>query len=180
MVLGRRIMNEIYRDTARTTLPSWMKVAPRYMGSSSHGKLSADQWRVACTVNYPISLVRLWGAGQPISEDHPRYLEMLDNFIHLVLATAISSRRCTTKVLQDRVLFHTEQYLSGLRRLYPAQKIFPNNHLSLHIPRFLRLFGPPHAWWAFPYERFIGILQRLLTNSRFGKQTPDGRCIPHS
>lgn len=171
VVLGCQTMDEVYKDMGRTAIPSWLKRPPRVMGSASHGKLSADQWRVCCMVNYPITLIRLWGAGQRISDENPRYLDMLDNFIHLVLSIKLATKRSTSPGLQERVLFHTEHYLSGLRRLYPGIKVLPNNHFALHLPKFLRLFGPPHAWWAFPFERLIGILQGFRTNSRLGTST---------
>lgn len=169
IVLGACEMREVYADMARTTVPTWIKRAPRMMGNASHGKLSADQWRVACTVHYLITLIRLWGANQQATKANARFLDILDNFIHLVLATSLASRRSTSSYRQSRVLWHTEKYLAGLRKLYPGTKIQFNNHFSLHIPEFLQLFGPPHSWWAFPFERFNGILQGLATNSIFGE-----------
>lgn len=168
VVLGSIEMAEVKADLIKTEFPSWIQKAPKNMGLTSHGKLSADEWRVACTIHYPITLIRLWGADQPATKQNSRYLQVLDNFMHLILATSLSARRSTTPYLRERILWHTEHYLSGLRTLFPGVKIQPNDHLALHFPSFLELFGPPHGWWAFPTERFIGVLQRLGTNSRFG------------
>jgi hypothetical protein len=30
----------------------------------------------------------------------------------------------------------------------------------------LRRFGPPHAYWAFPFERYIGLIRHIPTNQR--------------
>lgn len=169
VVLGIETMKEVHADMERTILPSWLKPAPDKMGYTSHGKLSADQWRVACTVHYPITLIRLWGAGRPASKENRRFLEMLDNFMHLTIATSMAAHRTTSIHLQERVLHHMERYLEGLRVLYPSMKLRPNHHFTLHLPTFLRRFGPPRAWWCFPFERFNGVLQGKLTNSRFGE-----------
>ncbi|KAI0710497.1 hypothetical protein C8Q76DRAFT_592296, partial [Earliella scabrosa] len=48
-------------------------------------------------------------------------------------------------------------------------KFVPNHHLSLHLWQCLLLFGPVHAWWAFPFERYNGLLQNLNTNSQAAK-----------
>ena len=44
--------------------------------------------------------------------------------------------------------------------------------MVLHIYDFLRLFGPVHSWWCFPFEWLIGQLQWLPTNHRFGELEP--------
>ncbi|KAG1800733.1 uncharacterized protein HD556DRAFT_1430152 [Suillus plorans] len=45
-----------------------------------------------------------------------------------------------------------------------------NNHATQHLLECLRSFGPVHGWWAFPFERFNGIIQRTRTNRRLGGQ----------
>ncbi|CDO72542.1 hypothetical protein BN946_scf184983.g25 [Trametes cinnabarina] len=59
-----------------------------------------------------------------------------------------------------------EQYLRGLQQLFEWHHLVPNNHISLHLRECLELFGPVHAWWAYPFERFNGLLQGLNTNSK--------------
>lgn len=60
---------------------------------------------------------------------------------------------------------HMYEYLASLRTLF-HHNFVPNHHLSLHLHLCLRLFGPVHGWWAFPFERYNGLLQRLNTNNR--------------
>ncbi|OSC99540.1 hypothetical protein PYCCODRAFT_1340936, partial [Trametes coccinea BRFM310] len=60
---------------------------------------------------------------------------------------------------------HMMKYLESLRELFDHQFV-PNHHLSMHLMECLLLFGPVHAWWAFPFERFNGLLQRMNTNSK--------------
>jgi hypothetical protein len=60
-------------------------------------------------------------------------------------------------------------YLQTLLELCPNQQLHPIHHNALHLPEFLLRFGPVHGWWMFPFERMIGILQKINTNSKMGK-----------
>ncbi|KAF8867824.1 hypothetical protein BD779DRAFT_1615764 [Infundibulicybe gibba] len=60
-------------------------------------------------------------------------------------------------------------YIEDLSDTHPDVTKRTNHHMALHIYNFLLLFGPVHSWWCFPFERLIGILQRLPTNNKFGK-----------
>ncbi|KAI0364850.1 hypothetical protein BV20DRAFT_955421 [Pilatotrama ljubarskyi] len=160
-VLDRAIVTRIREDIAATVFPSWVERPPRNFGSPGHGKLKADQWRTACTVSLVITLCRLWGSSA--ASERERLL--LDNFVHLVCAVDLATRRVTdpSRIMQfDKHMF---EYLSSLRSLF-SHDFVPNHHLSLHLYEFLLLFGPVHAWWAFPFERFNGLLQRLNTNNK--------------
>ncbi|KAJ7783918.1 hypothetical protein DFH07DRAFT_727790 [Mycena maculata] len=43
-----------------------------------------------------------------------------------------------------------------------------NIHAAFHIYDFLLLFGPIISWWCFPFERLIGVLQRIKTSDQIG------------
>ena len=60
-------------------------------------------------------------------------------------------------------------YLSGLKELFPEYSLHPNHHMALHLRDYLLLYGPVHSWWTFPFERLIGILQRISTNYKIGR-----------
>ena len=62
-----------------------------------------------------------------------------------------------------------KKYLQALKELQPHEDLHPNHHIALHIPIFLKNFGPMHGWWMFPFERLIGILQKYRTNFKFGE-----------
>ncbi|RXW12826.1 hypothetical protein EST38_g13028 [Candolleomyces aberdarensis] len=64
--------------------------------------------------------------------------------------------------------YHMHAYLTSLLQLYPATKITPYQHMSLHFGDQLRNFGPVHAWRCFVYERYNHLLQAIPTNQRFG------------
>ncbi|KAJ7242232.1 hypothetical protein C8J57DRAFT_1076562 [Mycena rebaudengoi] len=59
----------------------------------------------------------------------------------------------------------------NLHELHPQtilQKRRPNAHAAFHIFDFLLLFGPIMSWWCFPFERLIGLLQKINTNDQVG------------
>ncbi|KAG2057218.1 hypothetical protein BDR06DRAFT_878347 [Suillus hirtellus] len=47
----------IWKDMLHTELPTWVSRAPKALGSTAQGKLSADQWHAACTINMTITLI---------------------------------------------------------------------------------------------------------------------------
>lgn len=161
-VLDQPTLSHIREDIVKTYLPSWLERPPRNFGSAAHGKLKADHWRTVCTVSMVITLVRLWGTATASAEQKA----LLENFVHLVCAVDLAVRR---SVDPDRIAKfdgHMQDYLAGLRLLFQWHQFVPNNHLSLHLKECLDNFGPVHAWWAFPFERFNGLLQKLNTNSK--------------
>lgn len=107
VVLGRLTLEEVWADMSKTTLPSWIGRAPPRLGDGRHGKLSANQWCTACTVNLVITLVRLWGLKSP--SDH--HYQMLDNFMDLVMACKLAMMRKTTPDHIERFQTHMCQYL---------------------------------------------------------------------
>lgn len=163
-VLGLETLQEIWKDNELVSLPSWIGRVPHRIGDSKVGKLSADQYRTACTINLVITLNRLWTNKIP-----PRFKEMLDNYMDLVKAVKLSHMR----VLTPRTIRLYEQtilrYLRTFSQLYPTFKLVPSQHLSVHLGQVMRNFGPVHSWRCFPFERYNGLLQNIPTNCKFGK-----------
>ncbi|RPD70231.1 hypothetical protein L226DRAFT_470595 [Lentinus tigrinus ALCF2SS1-7] len=160
-ILDQDTLASIRADIEKTILPLWMQRAPKNFGSPSHGKLKADQWRTACLVNLVISLLRVWGGATAT----PRQKTLLSNFLDLVRAVDLATRRTMDQDRVEKFDSYMHRYLSSLTETF-KHPLVPNHHLSLHLRECLELFGPVHAWWAFPFERFNGILQNLNTNSR--------------
>lgn len=93
---------------------------------------------------------------------------MLDNFVDLIIAVEHATRRSISE--DDTTIYddHMLKYLLGIRSLYDRDLV-PNHHLALHLTQCLKEFGPVHAWWTFPFERYNGIIGNLKTNSRTGE-----------
>lgn len=157
-------MAEVHQDMKMTTMPSWINRAPKNLGTSSHGKLSADHWRTACTINLVITLIRLWGKDSSTDEEK----DLLNNFIDVVTVIRWATARCTSEKHVSIVEVHIRRYLDGLVRLFSSAALLPNHHFLLHLPECIRAFGPVHGFWSYPFERFNGIIQRYNTNNKRG------------
>jgi hypothetical protein len=164
-VLGRGVLQEIRKDMKRIELPSGVTPSPQHPGEKKWGRFTADQWRTFCTVNLPITLIRLWGPKDKDSREH----RMLVNFMHLVSAVRLGTMRKITPHRITQYNSHIHQYLSSLSELYPNNSITPYQHLSLHFGTHLQRFGPTHAWRCFPFERYNYLMQQISTNNKFGK-----------
>jgi Domain of unknown function (DUF4218) len=150
--------------------PSWLTSVPAQLGSASHGKLKADQWRVLGTVFLPPSLIRLWQVVDA-SNGHERAIRcarILDVTLSLLSAVAIALSYTTSHSHADAMHRHLLDYLRGLKDLFPGYKFHPNQHMALHLPEYIKFYGPVHSWWAFPHERVIGMLQHISTNYKMG------------
>jgi hypothetical protein len=150
---------------SKTTLPSWIGRAPPKLGDGRHGKLSADQWRTACTVNLVVTLVRLWGSDSANDRQH----QMLANFMDLVTACKLAMMRKTTPSRIELFKQHMHRYLEAMKDLYVYSSLTPNHHLSLHLPKLFVNFGPPHAWDCFVFERCLRWLKFIKTSNKFGE-----------
>ena len=145
--------------------PSWLTSIPSNLGEPSHGKLKADQWRTVGMMYLPISLVRLWDQeGGP--SDHKK---MLHATMSLISAVIIASSHTTSSAKADLYLQYMQAYMNIIRDLIPDYQFLPNHHAALHLPDYLRFFGPVHSWWTFPFERLIRLLQRIPTNFKLGE-----------
>lgn len=163
-VLGNETLRAIREDMERLSLPTWVTPPPKRPGESKGGKFKADEWKIFCTVNLPITLTRLWGSKPETN----RCNRMLKNYMDLIAAVKIATKRSITEL--DIALYngYMNSYLKGLLELYPHTKLTPYHHLSLHFSTHLRRFGPTHAWRCYPFERYNGQLQKLPDNHKFG------------
>ncbi|TEB24058.1 hypothetical protein FA13DRAFT_1639190 [Coprinellus micaceus] len=159
-VLGSGVLNSYVVDRQNMVLPSWITAPPAKAGHAEHGKMSADQWRVFCTVNLPITLIRIWS----FRGSEPRWLQMLLNFLDMVIAVEIASLVVTspTLITQYEVLMH--RYLESLKSVYKDAPIVQNHHTAMHVGDVMRDFGPTPGFRAYATERFNYILQRVKTN----------------
>lgn len=162
--LGSNVLARIREDNDRMSLPSWVGRLPPRIGSSQHGKLSADQYRTICTVNLVTSLIPLWG----IAPDGSKWKMVLDNFMDLVAAVKIAHLRVLTPKHINKYQTLMHRYLRALQQLYPHAPITSLQHMSLHLPDLMKRFGPVHAWRCFAFERYNGVLQNIPTNYKFG------------
>jgi hypothetical protein len=84
-VLGKDVLEVVWSDMKKAQLPSWISPAPHNWGTPTRGKLSADNWRVVCTIHLPITLIWLW------RDETGRKRQLLENFMDLVTAVRLAS-----------------------------------------------------------------------------------------
>lgn len=164
-VIGRTILKAVQDDAARMEVPSWVTPAPSTLGTGKGGKLTADQWRAVCSINLVVTLVRLWGE----CDESDKHFLMLDNFMDLVTAVKLGSKRVLETNTVELYEAHMLRYLKGLTSLYAPYKLLPTQHLAMHFGEHLNRFGPTHATRCFVYERENLRLQNTVTNTKFGE-----------
>ena len=87
----------------------------------------------------------------------------------LVLAISLVCMHTVTEARSKAYLDNMFQYISMLPKFHPNANIKPNHHMSMHVPLFMRLYGPTRLWWCFPYKWLIGQIQHLLSNHKIGQ-----------
>ncbi|CAA7270442.1 unnamed protein product [Cyclocybe aegerita] len=81
----------------------------------------------------------------------------------------IATSHTMSQANADAYLMHMRNYIISIKCLFPTYKFCPNHHMALHIREFLIRFSPVHAWWTFPFERLIGMLQRMPSSGKIGE-----------
>jgi hypothetical protein len=157
-------MEAVWADMALTELPSWVSDVPSNWGTPTRGKLSANNWRVICTVHLPITLIRLWG-----SDDAPEDRKSkLENFMDLVRAVQIANLHSISKKEIEQYERYIFRYLTTFKLLYKLAKVKPIHHAALHYGDILWGFGPTHTHSAAFYERYIYAMQSKNHNMKLG------------
>jgi len=152
-----------------TDTPSWVSRAPKSFGEASAGTIKAAEWRSLAMIYLPIALTLAWAdKGTSATEQHLK--AALDHTMTLFSATRLACLRVTSEERIKACEEYFIQYLRDLQKLHPHINMRTNFHMAIHIPDFLRLFGPVFSWWTFPLERFIGTLLRMPTNDRIGEK----------
>lgn len=162
-VLGRDIMETVWNDMKKSLLPSWISPAPHNWGTKTRGKLSADNWRVVCTIHLPITLIWLWRG------ETERKKQLLENFMELVTAVRIANMRVSSPSQADAYDRHIFLYVRALPSLFPHHPLRPIHHAALHVGDGIRRFGPIHAHNASHYERHISFLHQININNQVGE-----------
>ena len=146
--------------------PSWFESPPRNFGDASAGSIKADEWRSLIMVYILIALITIWGAHS--SDLALDTIPALGHTMSLVLAIYLACSRTMTLEHASAYWSCITNYVGNLKSVYPQSSLRPNHHVAFHIYDYLILFGPVQSWWTFPFERLIGVLQRLPSNHKPG------------
>ncbi|KAJ3837331.1 hypothetical protein F5878DRAFT_522514, partial [Lentinula raphanica] len=167
-VIGKDLLEEIWADMARSVLPSWIQPAPQKWGIPATGKLSADEYKVVCSISLVITLIRVWGYGNK-EAPQSRHYQMLLNFLDLVRSIHVVFLRETTQSSRAYYQATMLKYLRGVLELFPDAVLSSNHHLALHIIADLETLGPGHARSTPVFERINHLLQETKKNGHLGE-----------
>jgi hypothetical protein len=162
------VLETLRRVVTQLVKPSWVRGISVNFGAASAGTPKADEWRMLFTIFLPIALVQLW-SHYPLND---RRRQVLNHTMHLVSAIAIVCRQSMIDSLATAYHHHLTEWVKGLASLYPDAVAVPNIHMAFHIYDGLILFGPVRSWWTFPFERVVGLVQRLISNHIYGNIVP--------
>lgn len=167
-VLDEDELESISEDLHKTIKPSWVTSVPGTLTSTGGPKLKADQWRVIGSLYLPIAFGRLWYR----TEHNTHQILPRSRLLHLSMLLFSAIRVASSRITSDQ---HAEQYLNymlsyraELKSLFPNYDCHVNHHMAIHISDCLRMYGPVHGWWCYPFERMFGMLQRIPTNYKPG------------
>jgi hypothetical protein len=173
-ILGSPQVLQHVRNVIRDTVtPSWLDSVPTNFGAAGAGTIKAGEWQIIATIYAPLALCSIWGehTSSCSKNAQEKMRQILDHTMDLLLAIRIACMSTMTRSHTNAYDLLMRKYVGRLQQLHPTATHRPNHHMALHLPHFLRLFGPTRSWWTFPFERLVGILQRLPTNDKFGTQS---------
>ncbi|KZS89124.1 hypothetical protein SISNIDRAFT_417281, partial [Sistotremastrum niveocremeum HHB9708] len=157
-----KTLSAIWSDNETITTPSWIGRAPHQAGTAAAGTLKADEWRNFVTITLVFSLIKGW-------RNHGgRYPAILTNLMHLVSVGEYATLRQINSATIAAYEGHIKEYLASHGELFLDKVFSIYQHLALHFGTLLRAFGPVHAWRAYPFERYNGIMHTINTNSKIG------------
>ena len=121
---------------------------------SGYGGFTANQWSNWITIFSPIVLKGL------LPDEHLRC------WLLFVRACTLLKPRILRKIDVDSADLFLLQYCKEFERLYGSRSVTPNMHLHTHLKQCLLDYGPLHAFWCYPFERFNGILGSFHSNRK--------------
>ena len=122
--------------------------------SSSHGAFTASQWKNWITIYSPVVLKGI------LPRNH------LQCWLLFVRACVLMSKRYILSREIDTADLYLLQFCLRFEALYGKARCTPNLHLHLHLKDTFKNFGPAHAFWCFPFERYNGLLGSYHTNRK--------------
>lgn len=165
-------LKHVQADIAATSRPVYSVGPPANMGRKGQGKLKADHWKAAIEFELPVSLMKHWHRARldDLPDDAIQRHELAHSTMLLACAVRQGISYRTSEDHRSRYTSHMHAYLTSILRLKPGISLVPNHHNALHLGDCLARFGPVHGWWMFPFERLIGVLQKVNTNYKQGER----------
>ncbi|KAJ3928294.1 MAG: hypothetical protein NXY57DRAFT_1041744 [Lentinula lateritia] len=167
-VIAKDLLEVIWEDSKNTVLPSWIDAPPHNWGTKAAGKLSADEWKVVCSISLVVTLIRVWGYKYQ-HDPQSRHYQLLLNFLDMVHAIQLLNLHETSSQIRQDYHSLILKYLRTVLILFPDVSLKPNHHYAIHIAEDLELMGPVHAHNTPVFERTNHTLQELNLNQHLGE-----------
>lgn len=145
--LSKSVRAEIDRLITETRSPNTIPREPRPLKSKPFYKASEIQ--SLCLFILPVIL-----KGK-LAETYYQHFLLLVKISYLCLQSEITTEEID--MLEDYVKIFCQDF----QRLYGLEKCTLIPHHLIHLPHFIRLWGPAWAWSAFPFEDENGILKKF-------------------
>jgi hypothetical protein len=158
--MPKQLREQLRESLTNIARPLWHSEPPQNLGIAKHGKLKADVLRTLAEFDLGVAVV------QTLGEDDKK----VDMTMNLFTAIRFATSERVSYTTAERYTHYLTAYLKQL--VQGGWTLVPNHHAALHIADMLQQNGPMRGWWMFPYERIIGHLQRMNTNSKMGKHMP--------
>jgi hypothetical protein len=159
--LRKEHLNHIQNEIINTFCPSYATIPPPGMGTAGSGKLKAGEWLAAYEFDLPVTLACILATDKTLTKG---MRELIYSTLYLAMAICFALSNTTFAAHCDKYLHYYGKYMEIIWKLYPLQRLRPNQHAAFHFADFLRRFGPARGFWMLPYERVIGRLQSMDTN----------------
>lgn len=112
----------------------------------SNSRVTADQWKtyiITCARPCMYSL---------LPQRAYKCLVLLSQIVAIISSPVLTQ----DDVVALSVMLHEHHNL--FRRVYGEWSVSVNYHMCLHMPEIILDYGPPQAFWCFPFERMNGKL----------------------
>lgn len=120
--------------------------------NSNFSGFTADQWK-----NW-ICMYSVLCLKDTLRSDHYECWSLFVDACFLLIQPSLS-RNDLTKA-DEKLLEFCKLY----EQLYGKEKCTPNMHMHHHLRESVLNYGPVHAFWCFPFERYNGILGNFQKN----------------
>lgn len=144
--------SEINKDISNFVIPSDFSRPPRAITESTHYK--ADEWK---------NWLLYFGDVLLIDRLPQQHYDNFIAFIHTIALLMSNSISLDTLAAAESKL---NEFVENYEKIYGKDKMVLNIHSLLHLPVYVKKFGPIHTFWCFPLESLLGLHKAGIHGTR--------------
>lgn len=150
-IVTKTDFENIQEQVDRFKVPANVGRIPHKISSNFSG-FTADQWK-----NW-ICMYSILCLKEILPNNHYECWSLLVDACCLLIQPSISHQDL---MKADEKLI---EFCNTYENLYGKEKCTPNMHMHLHLSKSVLNYGPVHAFWCFPFERYNGVLGSFQKN----------------